>query len=258
MAPLAYGTWSRRHRGLACGRSSTEHPSPLARASGWSTPEAHRRCAIHGFRRRATVEPHRPPRPIRSRKRMDIRSDEPELRSLMLAGLDGDAASHKALLKRLSAYLRAYFKGQLLRIGRGSADAEDLVQETLIALHTRRHTYDRSQLLTPWVYAIARYRLVDYLRRTKASVKDAPVEEATQLFADDDATVVDSRLDLHKLMARLAPKTRRAIEMVKLDGLSVREAAARSGMSESAVKVSVHRGLKALSLLVGTGAAHEN
>ena len=82
---------------------------------------------------------------------MTISSDEPELRALMLAGLDGDEASHKSLLTKLSAYLRAYFKGQLARIGRGPSDAEDLVQETLIALHTRRHTYDRSQLLTPWV-----------------------------------------------------------------------------------------------------------
>src|SRR6266568_1633403 len=138
---------------------------------------------------------------------MNIRSDEPELRSLMLAGLKGDAAAHKALLTTLSAYLRGYFKTHLARIGRGSADAEDLLQETLIALHTRRHTYDRSQLLTPWVYAIARYRLVDYLRRTKASIKDVPVAEATHLLADDDAAAVDSRLDLHKLMARLAPKT---------------------------------------------------
>src|SRR6267154_4315968 len=73
---------------------------------------------------------------------MTISSDEPELRTLMLAGLDGDEASHKSLLTKLSAYLRAYFKGQLARIGRGPADAEDLVQETLIALHTRRHTYD--------------------------------------------------------------------------------------------------------------------
>src|SRR5579872_5771319 len=113
---------------------------------------------------------------------MDIRSDEPELRTLMLAGLDGDEASHKALLMKLSAYLRAYFKGQLARIGRGPTDAEDLVQETLIALHTRRHTYDRSQLLTPWVYAIARYRLVDYLRRTKASAMDVPIKEADDIL----------------------------------------------------------------------------
>jgi len=181
---------------------------------------------------------------------MDIRSDEPELRTLMLAGLEGDEASHKALLMKLSAYLRAYFKGQLMRTGRGPADAEDLVQETLIALHTRRHTYDRSQLLTPWVYAIARYRLVDYLRRTKASIMDVLVEEANEVLAADDPMAVESTLDLEELMAQISPKVSQAIRYVKLEGLSVSETAARTGMSPSAVKVSVHRGLKALSRLI--------
>jgi RNA polymerase sigma-70 factor, ECF subfamily len=181
---------------------------------------------------------------------MTISSDEPELRALMLAGLDGDEASHKSLLTKLSAYLRAYFKGQLARIGRGPSDAEDLVQETLIALHTRRHTYDRSQLLTPWVYAIARYRLVDYLRRTKSANMDVPVEAAEGVFANDDVSAVDSGLDLTKLLAQLTPKMRQAIQFVKLDGMSVSEAAVRAGMSQSAIKVSVHRGLRALSLLV--------
>ena len=168
----------------------------------------------------------------------------------MVAGLDGDAAAHKALLTRLSASLRAYFKAQFARMGRSGADAEDLVQETLISIHTRRHTYDRSQLLTPWVYAIARYRLVDYLRRTKSSVTDVPIEEAEEVAAGDDTTAANSSLDLDKLLARLTPKARQAIQLVKLDGLSVSEAAARSGMSPSAIKVSVHRGLRALSHLV--------
>jgi RNA polymerase sigma-70 factor (ECF subfamily) len=171
----------------------------------------------------------------------------------MLAGLDGDAAAHKTLLTRLSAHLRAYFKTRLGRIGMGAAEAEDLVQETLIALHTRRHTYDRSQPLTPWVYAIARYRLVDYLRRSRASMTDLPIEEAKEVLADDDPSSVESGLDLARLMARLSPKARQAIQFVKLDGLSVREAAVRSGMSQSAVKVSVHRGLRALSLLARKG-----
>jgi RNA polymerase sigma-70 factor (ECF subfamily) len=180
---------------------------------------------------------------------MNLRSNEPELRGLMLAGLDGDAAAHKALLTRLSANLRAYFKTHLARIGKGPADAEDLVQETLIALHTRRHTYDRSKPLTPWVYAIARYRLVDFLRRTRTSMTDVAIDEADQVPADDNPVSVESGLDLEKLMAQLTPKARQAIQFVKLEGLSVGEAAARSGMSESAIKVSVHRGLKALSLL---------
>jgi len=150
-------------------------------------------------------------------------------------------------LARLSAHLRAYFKARLARIGMAAEDAEDLVQETLIALHTRRHTYDRSQPLTPWVYAIARYRLVDHLRRSKGSAMDVPIEEAAEVLADDDPASVESSLDLVQLLARLSPKARQAIQFVKLDGLSVSEAAARSGMSPSAVKVSVHRGLRALS-----------
>ena len=180
---------------------------------------------------------------------MNLRSDEPQLRGLMLAGLEGDAAAHKALLTRLSSNLRAYFKTHLARIGEGPVDAEDLVQETLIALHTRRHTYDRSQPLTPWVYAIARYRLVDFLRRTRASARDVAIGEAEHVLANDDPSAVESGLDLERLMAQLTPKARQAIRFVKLDGLSVSEAAARSGMSESAVKVSVHRGLRALSRL---------
>src|SRR5258708_34473719 len=134
---------------------------------------------------------------------MDRRLEEADLRTLMLAGLDGDEASHKTLLTKLSAYLRSYFKGQVMRIGRGPTDAEDLVQETLIALHTRRHTYDRSQLLTPWVYAIARYRLVDYLRRTKAANMHVPVEEADGVFALDDVAAVERGLGLEKLLAQL-------------------------------------------------------
>jgi RNA polymerase sigma-70 factor (ECF subfamily) len=180
---------------------------------------------------------------------MNIRSDELELRGLMLAGLDGDAAAHKALLTRVSGNLRAHFKTHLARIGKGPADAEDLVQETLIALHTRRHTYDRSQPLSPWVYAIARYRFVDFLRRTRASARDVAIDEAEHVLANDDPSAVESGLDLERLMAQLTPKARQAIRFVKLDGLSMSEAAARSGMSESAVKVSVHRGLRALSRL---------
>lgn len=185
-----------------------------------------------------------------SSKIMDVTSYETELRALMLAGLGGDARAHRALLKGLSSRLRAYFKGRLYRIGRSAADAEDLVQETLMAIHTRRYTYDRTQLLTPWVYAIARHRLVDFFRRTKASIKDVPIGEGVQLFAEDDAGAIESELDLERLLAQLSPKARRAIQLVKLEGLSASEAAARSGSSPSAIKVSVHRALRALSLLV--------
>jgi RNA polymerase sigma-70 factor (ECF subfamily) len=181
---------------------------------------------------------------------MGVISAESELRALMLASRNGDAASYRSLLEKLSAQLRSYFKGQLSRVNRGGAEAEDLVQETLLAVHTRGHTYDPSQLFTPWVYAIARYKLVDYLRRTRTSSKDVQVSETDELSGPDDRGQVESNLDLSKLLAELSPKLRRAIQYVKLDGLSVSEAANRCGMSESAIKVSVHRGLKALARAV--------
>jgi RNA polymerase sigma-70 factor (ECF subfamily) len=99
----------------------------------------------------------------------------------MVAGLGGAAAANKALLERLSGQLRGFFKRQLGRLNRGPVEAEDLVvQEAPIAIHTR---YDASQPLTPWVYAIARYKFVDYLRRTKASISDLQIERAEEVTA---------------------------------------------------------------------------
>jgi RNA polymerase sigma-70 factor (ECF subfamily) len=181
---------------------------------------------------------------------MDARSTEEALRALMIAGLAGDADAHRTVLTLVSGRLRAYFKSRLTRIGRDEVDAEDLVQDTLIAIHTRRHTYDPTQLFTPWVYAIARYKFLDHLRRTKASLQDVAIDDARDALMHEDLVSIDTSVDLQKLLDGLSPKARRAIQYVKLDGLSIKEAAARTGMSESAIKVSIHRGLKALTRLL--------
>jgi RNA polymerase sigma-70 factor, ECF subfamily len=174
-------------------------------------------------------------------------SNEAALRALMMAGLDGDAVAHRTLLGRLSRHLRAYYKGRLARIGRSASEAEDLVQEALIAVHIQRHTYDPAELLTPWVYATARYKPIDHLRRTRASLADVPIDDAEEIMAQDDHVATESAHDLHRLLSKLPEKMRRAMQYVKLDGLNVAEAARRCGVSESAVKVSVHRGLRALA-----------
>jgi RNA polymerase sigma-70 factor, ECF subfamily len=151
---------------------------------------------------------------------------------------------------RLTSHLRAYYRQRFARIGHGPTEAEDLLQEALIAVHTHRHTYDRSQPFTPWIHAIARYKFLDYLRRTKLTFKDLPIEEVYELTSNTDTTAIDSALDLQRLLSQISSKAREAIQYVKLDGLSVSEAAVRSGMSESAVKVAVHRGLKALAIRI--------
>jgi RNA polymerase sigma-70 factor, ECF subfamily len=177
-------------------------------------------------------------------------TNEQELKSLMTASLDGDAVAYRALLKRLSPHLRSYYRRGLARAGRGALEAEDLLQEALLAIHTRRHTYDRTQPFTPWMHAIARYKLIDYLRRTSLSGITVPIEDAGDLVSHADHDAVESSIDLTRLMARLPMKMRRAIQYVKLDGLSIAEAARQSGMTESAVKVSIYRGLKALSAAI--------
>src|SRR3979490_1453940 len=131
---------------------------------------------------------------------------EAELKNLMLAGLDGDAAAHRSLLTHLSDYLRAYYRRQLGRVGRSATGAGDLGQEALLAIHTRRHTYDPVEPLTPWVHAIARYKLIDHLRRTRASRADVPIDNAADIVAHDDHSGAESAHDLGKLMSQLPDK----------------------------------------------------
>jgi RNA polymerase sigma-70 factor (ECF subfamily) len=177
-------------------------------------------------------------------------SNERELRALMTASLDGDGVAYDTLLRRLTGHLRAYYRHRFARIGHGPTEAEDLLQEVLLAIHTHRQTYDRQQPFTPWVHAIARYKFLDYLRRTKSTFKDMPMSSAEELAARSDVAAVESGLDLQRLMSKLSSKARELLQCVKLEGLSVTEAAARSGMSESAVKVTVHRALKELALQI--------
>ncbi|ACE99618.1 RNA polymerase subunit sigma [Rhodopseudomonas sp. AAP120] len=177
--------------------------------------------------------------------------DENQLKPLMLASLHGEAAAHRELLSRLSGDLRAYYRGRLARIGRSATEAEDLVQEALMAIHMRRDTYDPAELLTPWVRAIARYKLIDHLRHTRGSMLVVPIDDIDPAAEDNAAAGIESSLDLGKLMSGLPDRMRTAVQAVKLDGLSVAEAAARLNISESSVKVSVHRGLKALAAMIG-------
>lgn len=174
-------------------------------------------------------------------------ADEDHLRTLMLRGLDGDESAHRAFLKTVSTSLRAYFRA---RMRNSPEDAEDLVQETVIAIHTRRETYDPTFPVTAWVYAIARYRMIDHFRRTKRRGEHIPVDDAPDLFTAAEDQASDAKRDVGRLLAQLPEKQRTAIQMVKLDQMSVRDAAEQTGWSESDVKVSVHRGLKALMSLM--------
>ncbi|HEX4636775.1 MAG TPA: sigma-70 family RNA polymerase sigma factor [Rhizomicrobium sp.] len=168
-------------------------------------------------------------------------AQEAQYRDWMLAALMGDAAAYRMLLSGLTRHLRSYFVRRL-----DSGAAEDAVQETLIAIHARRATYDPSLPFTAWVYGIARYKLIDEFRRAKRR-PTVPLEDAGELFGHDETQEAIARRDVTKLLNKLPPAKRELVKDIKLDGVSVAEAAQRTGMSESAVKVSVHRAIKSLN-----------
>jgi RNA polymerase sigma-70 factor (ECF subfamily) len=182
---------------------------------------------------------------LRTSQKAALDETESRLRGLMLAGLAGEAEPYRRLLDELSRTLRAYYA----RRAPPGIDAEDLVQETLIAVHTRRSTYDPGQPFTAWAYAIARYKLIDALRRGRLHLR-APAEDADNLFtpagASGSAEAAMAARDLERVMADLPARTRDLIRATRIEGLSTREAAGRHGMTETAVKVAIHRGLKAL------------
>jgi RNA polymerase sigma-70 factor (ECF subfamily) len=182
----------------------------------------------------------------RSRERVGAQEDH--LKDLLVRGLSGDGAAYHAFLKALSAFLRAFLRGRLARV---PDEVEDLVQETLLAVHNQRHTYDASQPLTAWVHAIARYKMIDFLRRRAGrEAMNEPLGDDDDLLAASDEEAREAKRDLATLLARLPDRHRLPIVHVKIEGLSVAEAAKATGMSESAVKVGIHRGLKALAALI--------
>jgi RNA polymerase sigma-70 factor, ECF subfamily len=170
---------------------------------------------------------------------------EERLRSLMLQSLAGDASSYHHFLLELAAHLRSFLRKRLVRM---PEEAEDLVQELLLAIHNQRHTYDAKLPLTAWVHAIARYKLIDLLRRrSRSELLNDSLDDAEKLFAAPDSEAAEARHDIAKLLEQLPDRQRLPIQYVKIEGGSVSDTAKRIGMSESAVKIGIHRGLKALA-----------
>lgn len=166
---------------------------------------------------------------------------EEQLRQLMVGGLAGDARAHAALLRAIAPMLQAFYR----RRCSGQADIEDLVQETLIGVHEKRASYDGQRPFTPWLYAIARYKMIDQFRRRRQTCELGDLDHI--LVEEGFEAMVSARLDVTRLLASLPAKQAEAIRQTKLEGHSVADHAGAAGLGESDVKVSVHRGLKALA-----------
>ena len=167
---------------------------------------------------------------------------ETRLKALMLRGLEGDAPAYRECLSLLGVRLRTYFTR---RMSGAPGDVEDLVQETLLAVHLKRATWDATQPFTAWAHAVARYKLIDHWRRCKIR-QTLPIEdhEAFLVAEEHDPGV---GLELDRALASLPERQRTLVSDVKLVGLSLAQAGARAGISEGAAKVALHRALKALA-----------
>lgn len=170
-------------------------------------------------------------------------ADEPGLSRLMQQVQGGDKRAYAVLLEQVTAWLRRYLRRRV-----PPHQLDDLVQEVLLSLHDKRGSWDPDRAFLPWLAAIARYRWVDYLRRTYRQRDESAIEHEPPVESDEAAVV--ARLSLDRLLAQLPAGQANAIELVRIEGLSITEASRKTGQSESLVKVNIHRGLKRMAALI--------
>lgn len=176
--------------------------------------------------------------------------DDEELRRLMIAALGGDRAAYHAALAAIAVRVRRYVARRLDHSAL-SGDVEDVVQNVLIAVHDRRDTYDPSRPFMPWVYGISRYKLLSHLRSSRGRFSEVALGDFEETLVDD--TTVDAspaaKHDTATMLGQLPSGQREVLMMTKIQGLSINEAAAATGLSAGAVKLRVHRAMKALKQL---------
>lgn len=160
----------------------------------------------------------------------------------MVAAQQGNAGAYRRLLDELRKWLCRFYARRL-----PPAMVEDAVQDALIAIHDKRHTYDPERPFKPWLVAVARYKWIDRLRSMgRATTEELPDDIAVE----DHESSVTSSVVLAQLMTELKPAQAEAIQLVKIEGFSVEEASARTGQSGSLIKVNIHRGLARLAAIV--------
>ena len=184
---------------------------------------------------------------------MTTSSQENEWAVWMRAAITGDAGAYRQLLVSLTPHLRAVARSRCRRFGAPEGEVEDLVQEVLLTIHLKRGTWDQSRPVGPWVAAIARNKLIDLLRRRRHII--VPIEEVIDSLQAEDPTPELSTRDIDALLQHLKPQQREIVRSISLNGSSIRETAERLQMTEGAVRVTLHRALKALAIFYRSGAS---
>ncbi|WP_395666214.1 sigma-70 family RNA polymerase sigma factor [Methylocella sp.] len=178
---------------------------------------------------------------------------EAEWARWMRAAMGGDAVAYRQFLTSVAPHVRAVARSRCRSFGASESDAEDVVQEALLAIHLKRGTWDETRPIGPWVSAIARNKLIDVLRR-RGRHASVPIDDVVETLAAEEPTTEISGRDIGKLLARLKTRQREIVQSISINGDSIRETAGRLQMTETAVRVALHRALKALGALYRGGA----
>jgi len=158
----------------------------------------------------------------------------------------GDAACYRLFLEKLAPLVRALARRGIGLIGTPLADLEDAVQETLLAVHLKRHTWLEDQPIGPWIGAITRYKLID-LARKYGRRKEIELDETFELAAPEPEEPLLPEREMNRLLDSLNETQRTIVRSISINGVSIREVAGTMKMTEGAVRVALHRGLKALA-----------
>jgi RNA polymerase sigma-70 factor (ECF subfamily) len=175
--------------------------------------------------------------------------EEAELSRLFRAALAGDEKAYADFLHRAAALVRGFVRR---RTAQGGVDPEDVVQETLLAVHLKRHTWRPDLAVGPWLYAIARFKLIDAFRRAGRRVTidlDTVAESLPEPQPEERA----SPREIGRALDTLAPGQRAVVSSVSVEGNSIGETARKLGMNETAVRVALHRGLASIAKRFGSG-----
>ena len=164
----------------------------------------------------------------------------------MRAAIAGDEAAYRMLLADLSRLLRGVVRRGFAGIGIARDDVEDVVQEVLFAIHLKRHTWDPSMPLGPWVLAIARNKMIDDLRRRGRRPEVSIDLTQFDIEGEDQQASIDAH-DVTRVLSGLSERNREIVQSISIDGHSARDVADRLGMTEVAVRVALHRSLKTLA-----------
>ncbi len=181
-----------------------------------------------------------------------MRGEEAQWAGWMRAASAGDNAAYRRLLEALASFLRKVVRQGFMRAGLATGDVEDVVQETLLAIHLKRQTWDADQLFTPWVRAIARNKLIDNLRR-RGSRTELPIEDFIDVLPAEPASGELSAWEADRLLSVLNGRQQEIVRAICVEGISIREASARFEISEGATRVALHRGLSALAVAYRSG-----